>query len=71
MTLKQLRDKATASEITLIDTVLKHTELEAAKIVKEKLSDYLNTHQVPTCPDSYYLNEAIRKWALGLVKALD
>lgn len=68
MTLQQLKDKATASELTLIEAVQAAVEENAFKTARHMVRDAASTY-ITKNPWNSYISPA--EWCSGLGKAID
>jgi len=69
MTLEDLLKRATAAELTLINTVLKLSEEEAAKVIKKRISDFV-VKNLPPHPHDPGFPEARNRWVARFNEAI-
>ena len=67
MNLEDLKSRATAAELTLINTVLELSEEEAAKAVRGRVVKFIHQHPVPQ--EGFGAREATIRWVQRLTEA--
>ena len=71
MTLDDLKKRATASELTLIEAVEKSLRDETEPLVKRKVLEFIRTNRVPSMDDARFNNDVYPQWLSRLEKHLN
>lgn len=71
MTFDELRKRATAAELTLIDTVIKLMDEELTAKVKQRATKFLMANHPPSREVAMFDREAMGNWAKRFSEALE